>query len=34
MHNNKKSFYGESLEDILQHPEEELFANEYVAITG
>lgn len=30
---NKKSFYGESLEDILQHPEEELFANEYVAIT-
>ncbi len=31
--NNKKSFYGESLEDILQHPKEELFANEYVAIT-
>lgn len=31
--NNKKSFYGESLEDILQYPEEELFANETVAIT-
>jgi len=32
--NNKKSFYGESLEDILQYSEEELFAHEYVAITG
>jgi len=31
--NDKKSFYGESLEDILQYPEEELFANETVAIT-
>ncbi len=31
--NNKKSFYGESLEDILQYPEEEVFANETVAIT-
>jgi len=32
--NNKKSFYGESLEDILKYPEEELFANDSVAITG
>lgn len=32
--NNKKSFYGESLDDILQYPEEELFANDSVAITG
>lgn len=31
--NNKKSFYGESLEDILQYPEEELLENETVAIT-
>ena len=31
--NNKKSFYGESLEDILKYPEEELFANDTVAIT-
>jgi 4-hydroxy-3-methylbut-2-enyl diphosphate reductase len=31
--NGKKSFYGESLEDILQYTEEELFANENVAIT-
>lgn len=32
--NNKKSFYGESLDDILQNPEKELFANDTVAITG
>jgi len=31
--NNKKTFYGESLEDILKHTEEELFASETVAIT-
>lgn len=31
--NNKKSFYGESLEDILTYPEEELLTNEHVAIT-
>jgi len=31
--NNKKSFYGESLEDILQNSEEELFGNKTVAIT-
>lgn len=31
--NNKKSFYGESLEDILENSEEELFANSTVAIT-
>ncbi len=31
--NNKKSFYGESLDDILQYPEEELFAYDRVAIT-
>ncbi len=31
--NNKKSFYGESLEDILQYPEEGLFASDTVAIT-
>lgn len=34
LQNNKKSFYGESLEDILQHPEEELFTHNTVAITG
>lgn len=33
IYNNKKSFYGESLDDILQYPEEELFVNEHVAIT-
>lgn len=33
MKNDKNSFYGESLEDILHHPEEELFKNEAVAIT-
>lgn len=32
--NNKKSFYGESLKDIIQYPETELFAYERVAITG
>lgn len=32
--NNKKSFYGESLDDILQYPIEELFSNDAVAITG
>jgi 4-hydroxy-3-methylbut-2-enyl diphosphate reductase len=31
--NNKKSFYGESLDDILQHPKEELFIHDTVAIT-
>jgi len=31
---NKKSFYGESLEDILENPQEELFAHDTVAITG
>jgi len=31
--NHKKSFYGESLEDILENSEEELFANTTVAIT-
>ncbi len=31
--NNKKSFYGESLEDIIKYPEEELFAHDIVAIT-
>lgn len=31
--NNKNSFYGESLEDILHYPEEELLGNETVAIT-
>ena len=31
--NNKKTFYWESLEDILQYPEEEILANETIAIT-
>ena len=31
--NHKQSFYGESLEDILLYPQEELFAHETVAIT-
>jgi len=34
INNNKKSFYGESLDDILQHQKEELFSNDTVAITG
>lgn len=31
--NSKQTFYGESLEDIIQYPESELFAHENVAIT-
>lgn len=30
---NKKTFYGESLEDLLQNPEDELFKHDTVAIT-
>lgn len=31
--NNKKSFFGESLSDILKYPEEELFEHDHIAIT-
>jgi 4-hydroxy-3-methylbut-2-enyl diphosphate reductase len=33
LQNSKKSFYGESLEDILKYPEEELFVHDTIAIT-
>ena len=33
VNNNKKSFYGESLDDIIKYPENELFAHDTVAIT-
>ncbi len=32
--NNKLTFYGESLDDILQYPHDELLTNEKVAVTG
>jgi hypothetical protein len=33
VNNEKQTFYGESLDDILQHPKDELLAHETVAVT-
>ncbi len=32
--NDKQTFYGESFDDIIQHPHDELLAHETVAVTG
>lgn len=33
IHNDKQTFYGESLDDIVQHPKDELLAHETIAVT-